>query len=84
MIDKKELCQKITAIYPDIGECEINIDAEWDDNKKAWIVSLERDGRELKTHLEPEDADACLEGKQCESLGIQIEQLKENLEKTPG
>ena len=46
-------------------------------------MDLKRDGRELKTLLEPEDAEACIEGKQCPSLGIQIEQLKENIAKTP-
>jgi len=30
--------------------------------------------------LEPEDADGCMEGKQCVSLGLQIAQLKANIE----
>ena len=79
MVDKNELCEKIRAIYPDIGECGIDIDVEYDEDKKAWVVDLKKDQHELKTHLEPEEANACMDGKQCVSLGIQIGQLKENI-----
>jgi hypothetical protein len=79
MVDKKELCEKIRAIYPDIGECGIDVDVEYDEEKKAWVVDLKKDQHELQTHLEPEDATACMDGKQCVSLGIQIGQLKANI-----
>ena len=80
MHDKEELCKKIEAIYPEIGECGIDITAEWSEEKNAWIVDLKKDNHELKTHLEPEDADGCMEGKSCISLGLQIAQLKANIE----
>ncbi len=79
MYDKKELCDKIRDIYPDIGECGINVDVEYDDEKKAWIVDLKKDSYELKTYLEPEDAETCMNGKQCIGLGLQIAQLKDNI-----
>jgi hypothetical protein len=79
MVDKKDLCEKIRAMYPDIGECGIDIDVEYDDDKKAWVVDLKKDQHELTTHLDPEEANACMDGKQCVSLGIQIGQLKENI-----
>jgi hypothetical protein len=79
MYDKKELCEKIRQIYPDIGECGIDVDVQYDEAKKAWIVDLKKDRHELKTHLEPEDAAVCMSGKQCISLGIQIAQLRENI-----
>ncbi len=81
MHDKEALCEKIKSIYPEIGECGIDVDLEWNDEKKAWIVDLKKDHHELTTHLEPEDADACMEGRHCVSLGVQIEQLKENIER---
>jgi hypothetical protein len=81
MQDKKLLCEKIRSIYPEIGECGIEVDVEWSQAKNSWIVDLKKDGHELTTHLEPEDADACLEGRKCVSLGIQISQLKENIQK---
>ncbi len=79
MYDKKELCDKIRNIYPDIGECGIDIDVEYDNEKKAWVVDLKKDHHELKTYLEPEDAETCMNGKQCIGLGIQIAQLKDNI-----
>jgi hypothetical protein len=81
MHDKKELCEKIKSIYPDIGECGINVDVEYDETKKAWVVDLKKDKHELKTYLELSEADECMEGKQCVSLGLQIGQLRANIEK---
>ncbi len=83
MYDKKQLCEKIRGIYPDIGVCGIDVDVEYDEAKGAWIVNLKRDNRELKTHLELEEADQCMEGKQCVSLGLQVAQLKANIERMP-
>jgi len=80
MHNKKELCKKIREIYPEIGECGINIDADWDEDKNAWIVDLKSKGHELTTYIEPEDANGCMDGKQCVSLGLQIAQLKANIE----
>ena len=53
----------------------------FDENKKAWIVDLKKGSHHLKTHLESQDADACMEGKQCVYLGTQISQLVENIKK---
>ena len=80
MHDEKELCDKITSIYPEIGECGINVKANWNGEKNAWIVDLKKDEHKLSTYLEPEDADGCMEGKSCISLGLQIAQLKANIE----
>ena len=81
MYNKNELCEKIKGIYPDIGECGIDVDVEYDEGKKAWIVDLKKDNHELKTHLEPAEADQCMEGQQCVSLGLQVAQLKANIER---
>lgn len=79
MHSKEELCKKISEIYPDIGECGIDITAEYDQGKKAWVIDLKKGPHELKHYLEPPDADACMEGKQCVSLGLEIAQLKKNI-----
>lgn len=81
MIDKAQLCAKITELYPDIGECGIDIDVAFDEGKKAWIVDLKKDQFELQTHLEDGDADKCMLGQQCVSLGIEIAQLRANIER---
>jgi hypothetical protein len=83
MHDKKELCEKIKSIYPDIGKCGIDVDVEFDKAKKAWIVDLKKDKHALKTHLEIQEADECMDGKQCVSLGLQIAQLRANIDRMP-
>ena len=75
MINKKELCEKIISIYPDIGQCGIEVQVEYDDEQKRWVVDLMKNGHELKTFLEDGDAEKCLEGIQCVSLGIEIAHL---------
>jgi len=62
MLDKNELCKKISEIFPDIGTCGINVTVNYDDEKKAWVVDLKKDTHELKTFLELDEADACMEG----------------------
>ncbi len=82
-MDKAELCKKIKEIYPDIGECLIDVDVHFDEEKKAWVVHLEKDGKRLETYLEPSEADACMEGKQCVSLGLQVSELVRNIKERP-
>ncbi|MBW1751943.1 MAG: hypothetical protein JRJ46_02310 [Deltaproteobacteria bacterium] len=79
MIDKNQLCEKIRELYPDIGECGIDVNVDYNEEQKAWVVDLKKDHLELKTFLEDGDAESCLLGKQCVSLGIEIAQLKDNI-----
>jgi hypothetical protein len=73
------ICKQIQNIYPDIGECGIDIEVERDEVQNRWVVHLEKDGRKLKTYLERGDAAKCLAGKQCISLAIEINQLKDSI-----
>jgi hypothetical protein len=79
MYDKNALCDKIRELYPDIGECGIDIDVEYDNEQKTWTVQLRKDHIKLKTFLEDQDADLCMDGKQCVSLGLEIAQLKSTI-----
>jgi hypothetical protein len=81
MHDQKELCERIKSLYPDLGQCGIDVQVSFDGGKKVWVVDLKKDQHELKTYLEPADADTCMEGKQCVSLTLQIAQLVENIKK---
>jgi hypothetical protein len=83
VMNKKELCDKIRTLYPDIGECGIDVNVAYDDANDRWTVHLKKDKKELKTFLEPDDADLCMEGKQCMSLGIEINQLKDSIDRMP-
>jgi len=80
MHDKKELCEKIVALYPDIGACGIDVTVDYDEEKKAWAVNLKKSGQTLVHYLENTDADHCIEGKECVSLGLEIAQMKKNIE----
>jgi hypothetical protein len=79
MLDKEKLCEKIAELYPEIGKCGIEIDVTYDTKKKVWIVDLKKDDHELQHHLEYLDAESCMDGKQCVSLGLEIAQLKKNI-----
>ena len=83
MYDKAELCEKIRSIYPDIGECGIDIDVNYDQDQKSWVVYLKKDKHELKTFLEDGDAERCLLGEKCVGLGIEIAQLRANIDRIP-
>ena len=83
MYTREELCEKIRSIYPEVGECGIDVKAEYDKLQKSWVVYLKAGQKELKTFLEPGDADLCMEGKQCVSLGIEINQLRDSIERMP-
>ncbi len=79
MHDKQELCNKIVEMYPEIGQCEIDIMVDWNENKNVWVVDLKKDKHELLHYLEEPDADNCMDSKQCVSLGLEIAQLVENV-----
>ena len=81
MYKKEELCAKITQIYPEIGECGIDINVRFDDEKKAWVVDMVKDSHNLKHYLDIPEADHCMDGKECVSLGLEIAQLRKNIER---
>ena len=80
MYNKDQICEQIQKVFPDIGACGIDINVDYDDAKKAWVVDLKKDNHELKTYLEVDEAEDCMAGKQCVSLGLQISQLRVNID----
>jgi hypothetical protein len=83
MIDKNTICATIREIYPEIGECGIDLAVDFDEENKAWAVELRRGGRVLKTYLENADADTCITKENCIGLGVEIAQLQGNLDRLP-
>jgi hypothetical protein len=79
MYDKHQLCKKITEIYPDIGACGIDIAVDYSDEKGVWVVHLQKGGQQLDHYLETADAERCMDGEQCVALGLDIAQLKTNI-----
>lgn len=81
MIDQHALCEKIREIYPDIGRCGIDLKVTYDHDQARWVVTLQKGQRQLKTFLEEGDAELCLTGRQCVSLSIEINQLRDSIER---
>jgi hypothetical protein len=79
MFDKKELCQKIIELYPDLGACEIDVDAFYSTAKGTWVVELKKGDHILQHHLEKHDALDCIDGKQWELKSLNSKKtLKQN------
>ena len=83
MISKEELCKQIRMLYPDIGACGIDVEVDYDGRQQRWTVVLRKDRKELKTFLEPGDAEFCMMGRQCIGLAVEINQLRENVARMP-
>ena len=79
MHDKQELCSKIVEMYPEIGQCGIDVKVDWNEEKNSWVVDLAKGNHQLRHYLEDPDAESCIEGKQCVSLGLEIAQLVNNI-----
>mgnify|MGYP001613236003 CR=1 FL=1 len=77
MINKNLLCEKIRSIYPDIGKCGMDIDVDYDEEKQSTVIYLCSGNKRVKHYLPDEDADACMAGKQCVALGVEIAQLRD-------
>ena len=80
MFNADQLCQKITHLYPEIGVCGIDISVTKDSTQQTWVVHLNKESHNLNHFLELKDADRCMEGKECVALGLDIAQLKRNIE----
>ncbi|WP_372678921.1 hypothetical protein [Desulfosarcina sp.] len=81
--DKQALCTEIRELYPDIGECEIDVQAEYDEDQKTWVVHLKKGNHDLKTYLDDGDAETCMIGIKGVGLSIQVSQLMGDIERIP-
>ena len=37
LYNTKQLCEKIRQVFPDVGECGIDIKVDYDEKNKAWV-----------------------------------------------
>lgn len=75
MYTNEQVCQKIRDILPGIGECGNGLDVHYVQDLKVWEVDFERNGHHVRTFLEPDDAERCLDKNECLGLGFQIGQF---------
>jgi hypothetical protein len=81
VIDGDKLCSMIKDHYPSIGECGIDVKVDWDNSKKVWVIDFKRGGRIVTADMEPDDAALCMEGKECPSLKIKIDNMMADITK---
>jgi hypothetical protein len=73
-----ELEGKLREMYPEIVSHGFTLSLDFDVEKNAWKVKLQKDRHELMTYLEKKDAEDCLDGIECIYLGVQIGQFIKN------
>jgi hypothetical protein len=72
------LKDKVLEMYPELERKGIAVNLTFDADKDAYILTMHKDQHQLTTHLERQDADDCMKGIKCVSLGIQVEQFSKN------
>jgi hypothetical protein len=75
MFDKKEICQKVTELNPDLGTCRIDIDTFYSRAKRSWIIVSQKGDHDIVHYLDKQDIKKCLDDVQCLSLGLDVTQL---------
>ncbi len=75
------LKEKIMEMYPEVSEHGVSVGLDFSKEKKAYVVKFKIDQHELTTHIEKKDADECMDGIKCITLGIQVGQFIANFER---
>lgn len=74
------LKDKILEMYPEIVKHGIDFGLVFNKAQKAYVLKLKKGRHELTTYLEKKEADECLAGIKCISLGVQVGQFIKNFE----
>jgi hypothetical protein len=74
------LKDKIMEMYPEIEDHKVSVGLNFDEQKDAYILTFKRGAETLTTRLEKQDADDCMNGIKCVSLGIQVMQFIKNFD----
>lgn len=77
---KEDLKKKLLDMYPEIDTYGLSTQLEFDDGKKAWVVTFSKGKHRRHAFLDKKDADSCIEGNACIYLGILIAQYIKDLE----
>ena len=76
MLTNKQVCNRLSSLYPDFGQCGENLDVNWDEDNQAWTVEFKYNGGKIRHYLEDEDAAACIIEDQCVGMGIEFGQFR--------
>ncbi len=71
-VKAEDIKAKLKQIYPEIDEYGLNFEVHFDQQKNAWIASFTSGKHTLSTHIEEDEVENCLLGKECYHLGIHL------------
>lgn len=71
---------RLLDMYPEIREQGLSMYLSFSEERDAWLVRLGRKGREIATYLDKRDADECMDGLKCVSLGVKIGEFLKGFE----
>jgi len=66
---------KILEFHPEIARQGVNLTVNFDEAANLFVLKLSKGGHELGAYLEKKDADACMNGRKCVDLAVQVAQL---------
>lgn len=69
------LKDKILELHPEIEKNGLNLSVTLDEESQRYLLRFSKKGTELGTYLDKEDGEACLGGKKCLNLAVQLTQL---------
>ena len=69
---------KILEMYPEIEKMQVVSSLIFDQGKNAYVLKLTKGPHELSTYINKADADRCLDGHVCVSLGVQVGEFMGN------
>ena len=67
-----DLRAKVLALFPEIEKYGLDMDLDFDPEKDAWLLTVRKDQETLSTHLEEQDVEACMSGKECYHVAVQL------------
>ena len=67
-----KLKEAIDRLYPEVARNNLNLGVERDEETGSWLVTVTGKEKSLSTHLGTEDAEACLEGRECVHLSQEV------------
>ncbi len=69
------LKDKIMKFHPEIAAKGIDLGVSFDQESNRYVLKLSKEGQEFGAFLDKKDADACMDGKKCVNLAVQVAQF---------
>lgn len=71
-IKAEDLKAKVLALFPEIEQYGLDTDLQFDSEQDAWLLTVKKGKDVLSTHLEEQDVESCMAGKECLHVAVQL------------